>query len=204
MKTVQRPICSKATCVYKATNSPDLCAACIRYVDQDYVPARESAMEITEIEKIDPSELPSAFNMRTSRPIAIPSFAQIFKEARLTKSQRSVLRAYFFDGKTFSEIAESLNISTSCAHMHFERGIKKAKKRLKDSTWVKDLGFKNPRPSEISHQQVNSSTTQIDPYEYYQSCPVCSHWDLQSTSVGGRCLKCGWSFSVNCDENLEE
>ena len=48
----------------------------------------------------------------------------------LTQDQRETLRLHFFDGYTFSEIAEKLGQSYASVRHHYYRGLEKLRKRL--------------------------------------------------------------------------
>jgi hypothetical protein len=182
----------------RLSNNSELCAACIEYVNQDYVPQRESPLPTDKIDKIDPTTLPLNLKENAEKPSSIPNFVELLEEAKLTAAQKRVAILFFVDGKSFAEIGESLSISKACAYEHYERAITKAKKHLTNSAWVRNLDFKSSPAFNCTSQSKRLPRTRaLDPFQYYSACPECLNADLQSNEAVGTCFACGWAFSVS-------
>ena len=196
MTALRKPKCG-ANC--RVNNDSVLCEACVQYANRDFVPQRETLMAGQTIDKIDPSTFPFQFNEDIPRSAGVRSLNTIFRQAKLTRRQRKVLRLYLIEGKNFFEIGEHLKISRASAHEHYQSAIKKSRKHLTKLAWVKDLDFKNPEdsPQEGESSASNSHSSEvIDPYQFYSACADCGHWDLQAEESGGSCVACGWEFTI--------
>ena len=133
------------------------------------MPQREVTFPGSTLDKID-SNLCAELRTKIVRPKNIPKLEMILRESRLTRQQQKVLRLYLFEGKSFFEIGESLGITKSSAHEHYDLALKRAQKHLTISTWLKDLGFlellalsKNGVPA------TNSDPRPIDPFHFRSS-----------------------------------
>jgi predicted DNA-binding protein YlxM (UPF0122 family) len=128
--------------------------------------------------------------------------------AWLTKQQRKVIKLIFVDSMSLSEIALKLGISKSSVQTQKERALKKLKRRHANSLLVKGKKIiKESRPSTSETKklkQFKAEVKDIDPYLYYSKCPKCSGNDLTGKKNMGKCLSCGWGFSVHSVEDVQD
>jgi len=175
-----------------------LCEKCQVYVDQD----NESLEEMPLL--LEPESV--AYKKDDIRPLMLngkePLFAQIIRDANLTRQQRRIIKLHFVKEMTFEKISEKLRISKASVQIQVSRAIKKLKirhtnshivrrKRGEDQNLTVLSGSKKPNAEKFKPEPKT-----IDPYHYYSQCPKCRSRDLFGRGNTGSCANCGWTFSV--------
>jgi predicted DNA-binding protein YlxM (UPF0122 family) len=130
--------------------------------------------------------------------------------AKLTHSQKKIMKLYFVECLNLSEIAEELGIVKQTV---FERYSQAVKKLQKHQSIVHIVKGKNKKPDSNSIENESAlpldkypaplsckkdlQKLTIDPYQYYSCCPRCGHSDFHAVENTGKCMKCGWAFRVH-------
>ncbi len=191
--------------------NPRLCHKCVEYVWQDHVAQREFVegdafvgqhSSCASSDECWCGELAKNGNPRLMN--------KALRMGKLTHPQRQIMKLYFVDCLTLTEISEKLGITKQSAFNRYTQAVKKLQKypsivhivKGKDKKQTEySIENKARLPQEkyaapLSCKKELQKLT-IDPYDYYSSCPKCGEVDFHGTENTAKCMKCAWTFRVH-------
>ena len=210
-KSIPSLPCPECEVLFNQEN-PRLCKGCEHYVNQDYVPQRETCFSESFLEELACLN-PDANDY--SDDSQLPYLEDFISLAKLSERQAEVLRLYFQDGKKTGEIADQLGLSKETVKEHYERAVKKLRACPKISLLLKENGkqkakptsqrstslnnFEKPGPVKIYvpgedgvlllKKTVEPPTT---PQGTYQECPRCCSQILREDCISLECASYAW------------